>query len=141
MLLWQLGPSPHTCTSRPPDVIHMMMLPGLPRSSPACIIVNANGGGLGTRQQPFSRQALLTVILVHKAEYYAGHQGDLAVVQTVYQALCPPPLHKSQGMRLHLFLSFSNVSEKVWPIMNRQVFFKCVYFSNLYAPFTSLVAQ
>ena len=53
------------------------MLPGLSRSSPACIIVNANGGGLGTRQLPFSRQALLTVILVRKAEYYAGHQEEL----------------------------------------------------------------
>ena len=43
----QLGPSPPTSTSRPPDIIHVM---NAPRPSPffaglplPCIIVNANG--------------------------------------------------------------------------------------------------
>ena len=51
-----MGNAPHTSTSRPPDVIHVI---GVPRPSPffaplPCTILNKNqrtknGGGLGTR--------------------------------------------------------------------------------------------
>ena len=46
-VVYAVGPLP---PSRPPDIIHVM---NVPRLSPAlrqpCIIVNANGGGLGMR--------------------------------------------------------------------------------------------
>ena len=36
----------------------------------------------------------------HFAQYYAGYQGNIARVNSVYQALFPPPAHKNMGTRI-----------------------------------------